>query len=366
MSSTIGTNIRISIFGQSHSVAMGAVVDGLPVGEAVDLERLQAFLARRAPGQGPHTTPRKEADEAQVLSGLVEGTTCGAPLCIAIQNRDARPGDYEAFRAVPRPSHADYAAWAKYGAHHDIRGGGHFSGRLTAALCAAGNVCAQVLERRGVALGAHIAAIGPVEDAPFDPVNVGAEELQALATKPFPVLSDAAGEAMLREIAAAKAAGDSIGGVVEACAMGMPPGVGEPIFDGLENALAQAVFAIPAVKGVEFGAGFAAARLRGSENNDAFYYDAAGRVRTRTNRHGGSLGGISTGMPILMRTAFKPTPTIGIEQESVNLKTKESARIAGSGRHDPCVVPRAVPCVEAAMAIVLLDLMLSYTAAKNL
>lgn len=359
MSSTMGINIKISIFGQSHSPAIGVVVDGLPPGEAVDETRLQAFLARRAPGQGAHTTARKEADEAQVLSGLAGGVTCGAPLCIVISNQDARPQDYAAFRAVPRPSHADYAAFAKYGQHHDIRGGGHCSGRLTAALCAAGGVCAQILERRNIVLGAHIAAIGPVADASLDPVHVSADQLRALAALPFPVLEEAAGEAMRREIAAAKAEGDSIGGVVEACAVGMPAGAGEPIFHGLENALAQAVFAIPAVKGVEFGLGFAAARLRGSQNNDAFYFDQAGRVRTRTNRHGGSLGGISTGMPILLRAAFKPTPTIAREQESVNLHTKESAKLVGSGRHDPCVVPRAVPCVEAAMAVVLLDLLLS-------
>lgn len=357
MSSTIGHNIKVSIFGQSHGGAIGVVLDGLPAGEVIDTEQLQAFLIRRAPGRAAYATARKEADMPVMLSGLVGNTTCGAPLCAIIENKDARSRDYEALRDTPRPAHSDFSAYCKYGRAHDIRGGGHFSGRLTAPLCMAGAICLQLLNRRGIAVGAHIASIADDLDQPFDPVSVTTEQFGRIAGKDFPVIDDTAGQRMQEAIQSAAERGDSLGGVVEGCAIGVPAGVGQPMFDGIENALATITFGIPAVKGVEFGAGFAASRMRGSQNNDAFYYDESGRVRTRTNNHGGILGGISSGMPILMRAAFKPTPSIAKEQETVSLGKKTGAVLSISGRHDPCIVPRAVPCIEAAMAIAIADLL---------
>lgn len=354
MSSSYGNHLRVSIFGQSHSEAIGSVVDGLPAGEAIDLEEVRRFMRRRAPGQNAHSTARKEADEPRVLSGLAGGFTCGAPLCALIENTNARSGDYDSLKNRPRPSHADYTAFVKYQGFADARGGGHFSGRLTAPLCFAGAVALQILARRGVTVGARIAEIAGVCDGPAE------EEARFLSAreKEFPVADDDRGAQMREAIAAAKREGDSVGGVVEARAYGLPAGLGEPMFGGMENELAHWLFAIPAVRGVEFGAGFAAARMRGSEHNDPFYFDEEGRVRTRANRHGGVLGGITSGMPLLVRAAFKPTPSIAREQETVNLQTGQAETLVVGGRHDPCIVPRAVPCVEAAVALAILDAML--------
>lgn len=357
MSSEFGKKVRISIFGQSHSEAIGVVMDGLPVGEEIDLEKVQAFLERRAPGRNVYSTPRKETDTARVLSGLFEGKTCGAPLCAIIENTNTRSQDYDKLKDLPRPGHADYTAWVKYAGANDHRGGGHFSGRLTAPLCFAGAVCKQILERNGIHIAAHILSVHGVQDITFDAVGTDADTLRAVGEKGFPVLDDAAGEKMQAEIAAAKERGDSVGGVVECMVTGLPVGVGEPMFDGLESVLAAAVFAIPAVKGVEFGAGFGAAELFGSENNDDFIYDTDGRVKTKTNHHGGSLGGISSGMPLVFRAAFKPTPSIGMEQDTISISKRENDKLAVTGRHDPCIVPRAVPVVEAAAAAVILDLL---------
>ncbi|MDO4530727.1 MAG: chorismate synthase [Bacillota bacterium] len=356
MSSDFGKKVRIQIFGQSHSEAIGIVIDGLPVGEAVDLEEVQKFMERRAPGRNAYSTSRKEGDVPRVVSGLFEGKTCGAPLCAVIENTNTRSQDYDKLKDMPRPGHADYTAWVKYDGCNDHRGGGHFSGRLTAPLCFAGAVCKQILERKGIHVGAHILSIKGIKDAPFDAVSVSAEELQAVAEKAFPVQTDVAGEAMQAAIAAAKAQGDSVGGIVECAVTGLPVGAGEPMFDGLESVLAQAIFAIPAVKGVEFGAGFAVAELFGSENNDDFIYED-GRVKTKTNHHGGALGGISSGMPLVFRAAFKPTPSISIEQDTISLSKGENDRLAVTGRHDPGIVPRAVPVVEAAAAVAILDLL---------
>lgn len=357
MSSSFGEKVKITIFGQSHSEAIGVVLDGLPVGEEIDLDAVQRFMERRAPGRNAYSTPRREADLPRVVSGLFEGKTCGAPLCAVIENTNTRSGDYDALKDLPRPGHADFTAWVKYRGANDPRGGGHFSGRLTAPLCFAGAVCMQILARRGIRIGAHILSIRGVRDIPFDAVAVDADTLQAVTGKAFPVQNDAAGEKMRAVIAAAKEASDSVGGVIECAAVGLPIGMGEPMFDGLESRLAAAVFAIPAVKGVEFGAGFGAAELFGSENNDNFVYRADGTVRTTTNHHGGSLGGISSGMPLVLRAAFKPTPSIGQPQDTIRISTGENDTLAIVGRHDPCIVPRAVPCVEAAVAVVLLDLL---------
>ena len=357
MSSDFGKKVKIQIFGQSHSEAIGVVIDGLPVGEEIDMEQVQQFMERRAPGRNAYSTPRKEGDVPRVVSGLFEGKTCGAPICAIIENTNTRSKDYDKLKDLPRPGHADFTAWVKYDGYNDHRGGGHFSGRLTAPLCFAGAVCKQILERKGIHVGAHILSIKGVKDIPFDEVHVDAEALQKVTAKAFPVQEDAAGEAMQAAIAAAKEKGDSVGGIIECAVTGLPVGVGEPMFDGLESRLAAAVFAIPAVKGVEFGAGFGVADLFGSENNDDFIYQADGTVETKTNNHGGSLGGISSGMPLVFRAAFKPTPSISREQDTISISKRENDKLAVVGRHDPCIVPRAVPCVEAAAAVAILDLL---------
>lgn len=359
MSSQFGHNLKVSIFGQSHSAAIGVVVDGLPAGLLLDLERIRRFMARRAPGKAPYATARKEADAPEIVSGLTEdGFTCGAPLCALIRNTDARSKDYSQLRDLPRPSHADYTAFVKYGGHHDIRGGGHFSGRLTAPLCFAGAAAMQLLEQQGVFVGAHISSVGSVQDAPFPPTALTQEQLLAPGRKEFPVVDDNAGQAMQRQIEEARQDRDSLGGVVECGVVGAPAGLGEPMFDGLENRLAAALFGIPALRGVEFGAGFAAAAMRGSRHNDPFSLDETGKVVSLTNNHGGILGGISSGMPILLRCAFKPTPSISQPQQTVSLSQKQNRSLTIEGRHDPCIIPRAFPCVEAAVALVLLDFML--------
>lgn len=357
MSSYLGKNLHVSIFGQSHSQAIGVAVDGLPAGEAVDLEELERFLQRRAPGQNAVSTPRKEGDKPQFLCGLVDGVTCGAPLAAVIENTNTRSKDYEQLKDVPRPGHADYTAQVRYGGFQDVRGGGHFSGRLTAPLCIAGGICLQILERRGIRVAAHIRSIASVEDRPFSPLEEKVETLDSLRTAAFPVLNPEAGEKMWAEILAARAEQDSVGGVVECIVTGLPAGLGAPMFDGMEGRLAAALFGIPAVKGVEFGSGFEAARLRGSQNNDPFDI-ADGRVMAKRNNAGGILGGITTGMPLVFRAAFKPTPSIAREQDSVSLSRMEPKKLSVTGRHDPCIVPRAVPVVEAAAAVVLLDVIL--------
>ena len=349
MSSYLGKNLHVSIFGQSHAPAIGMTLEGLPAGEAIDMEALQGFLNRRAPGQNEWSTPRKEADVPEFLSGLVGNVTCGAPLTAIIRNTNTRSGDYAGLSVVPRPGHADFTAAVKYGGHADFAGGGAFSGRLTAPLCIAGGICLQLLRRRGITVISRIAAIGGVTDtAPLTASTAG---------KPFPVVEDAAGEAIRAAIAAAKAEGDSVGGIIECAVLGLPVGLGGPLFDGMEGKIASIIFGIPAVKGIEFGAGFAAAALRGSENNDAFTVEN-GTVKTVTNHCGGILGGITNGMPLTFRTAFKPTPSIAKEQQSVNLTSLTPETLRVQGRHDPCIVPRAVPCVEAAAAVAVYDALL--------
>lgn len=328
MSSTYGENLKISIFGQSHSEAIGVVIDGLPAGFEVDMDELGEFLARRAPGQGKHTTSRKEPDRPEFLSGLAGGKTCGAPLAAVIRNTNTRSSDYDNIRDIPRPGHADFAARIKYGGAEDVSGGGHFSGRLTAPICIAGGIALQILKEKGITVKAEIKEIGGKSDG------------------------------FLETVEEARLDADSVGGIVECVIEGVPAGYGNPMFGGVENKIASCVFGIPAVKGVEFGAGFEAARMRGSENNDEFYYEEDGRVRTRTNNHGGILGGITTGMPIVFRAAFKPTPSIGKPQNSISFSEKKDAVLEIKGRHDPCVVMRAVPCIEAAAAITVLDIIL--------
>lgn len=356
MSSTYGKNLKLSIFGQSHGAAIGMTLDGIPAGLPVDLEPLQEFLNRRAPGQNDWSTPRKEEDRPEFLAGIVDGYTCGAPLAAVIQNTNTRSGDYQHLKDIPRPGHADYTAQVKYGGFQDAAGGGHFSGRLTAPLCIAGGLCKQWLEELGIQIGAHILAIGECGDLYFDPMD---PELESIG-KEFPVLDEEAGQAMRDFIAQARAAGDSVGGIIECAITGLPAGIGEPMFGGVESCIAQIVYGIPAVKGVEFGIGFDCACVPGSQCNDNFAV-IDGKIVTETNNAGGILGGITNGMPIIFTTAIKATPSIACTQQSVNLNTMEDVSLEVKGRHDPCIVPRAVPVVEAAAAIAIYDLILGNT-----
>ena len=329
MSSTYGENFRISIFGESHAAAIGVTIEGIPAGSSIDSGKLQAFMDRRAPGRDAFSTARREADMPEFLCGVRNGTATGAPITAIIRNSDARSQDYAGMANIPRPGHADFPAEVKFGGYQDRAGGGHFSGRLTAPLCIAGAIAIQRLEEMGVTVSAKAVRIGGETDP----------------------------DKMEAAIAAARAEGDSVGGIVEAEVRGLPVGVGDAMFGGLENRIAKAVFGIPAVKGIEFGEGFAVADLRGSENNDP-YRVKDGQVIPASNHAGGVLGGISTGAPVVFRVAFKPTPSIAKEQDSVDLEKRVPARLTIKGRHDPCVVLRAIPCVEAAAAIAVYDAVL--------
>ena len=354
---TLGNKLRVTIFGQSHAAAIGCVVDGLPAGFRPDMERLAAFMARRAPGQNDWSTSRRESDKPEVLSGLVDGITCGAPVTAVIANENQRSADYDALRTTPRPSHADLSAMLKYGESCDLRGGGQFSGRLTAPLCFAGGLALQLLEEQGIHVAAHIARIGNVYDAKPDFAGIDGEILSHLSQKRFSVLQDSAVLAMQQVIEHARQAGDSIGGVVRCFASGVPAGLGEPMFGGVENRLAAALFGIGGVRGVSFGDGFDAAGMYGSEHNDPFTTDGK-TITTRTNHAGGVLGGITTGMPLVVNVAIKPTPSIAKEQNTVDLSTMQNTTLSIHGRHDPCIVPRAVPVVEAVTALTILDMIL--------
>lgn len=357
MSSTYGEHLKLSIFGQSHGAAIGMTLDGIPAGLPVDFDVLQAFLNRRAPGRNDWSTPRKEEDRPEFLAGILDGFTCGAPIAAVIRNTNTRSGDYANLADCPRPGHADYTAQVKYGGFQDAAGGGHFSGRLTAPLCIAGGLCLQWLDEMGIRIGGKISEIAgiPDEDA-LDPLN---PNLSAIPTD-FPVLSAPSAKRMQEAIAQARTEGDSVGGVVECWITGLPAGLGEPMFGGVESRIAQIVYGIPAVKALEFGVGRTAANLRGSQCNDPFTMEK-GQVRTLTNNAGGILGGITNGMPVVFRTAFKPTPSISRPQRSISLSRGEDTELIVKGRHDPCIVPRAVPVVEAAAAIAVYDLILSNT-----
>lgn len=353
MSSIYGEKIKLSIFGQSHGAAIGMTLDGIPAGLQVDEGALYAFMSRRAPGQWDYATPRKEEDRPVFLSGIVNGFTCGAPITAIIENKNTRSSDYSNLKDCPRPGHADYTAQVKYGGYQDVAGGGHFSGRLTAPLCIAGGLCKQWLARKGIRIAAHIQSISDVKDRSFDPVS---PEMNSIA-QDFPVLDSVCGKQMRDEILAAHKDGDSVGGVIECAITGLPAGLGDPMFGGMENRISQIVFGIPAVKGVEFGLGFDAALKRGSVNNDPYTIEN-NTVKTVTNHAGGILGGITNGMPLIFRTAIKPTPSIAKQQNSVSLSEMKNTVLAVQGRHDPCIVPRAVPVVEATAAIAIYDALL--------
>lgn len=359
MSSSWGEKIRISIFGGSHTQAIGVNIEGLPPGEPVDWEEILVQMARRAPGQDKTATTRKEPDTPQVLCGLYEGVTTGAPLCAVIENTNQRSKDYSQLKVLPRPGHGDYTAAVKYAGHNDVRGGGHFSGRLTAPLVFAGALARQILARRGVTVGSHVVHIAGcgADDPLFDPVSLDPALLDRLSREYFPVSDPAVREAMRAAIDQARMARDSAGGLVECAILGMPVGVGDPMFGGAENRIASLVFGVPAVKGVEFGAGFGVADMTGSRSNDPMYVDGEGRVRTRTNNAGGILGGITNGMPLIFRAALKPTPSISREQDTVDLRTMKNAKLTVTGRHDPCIVPRAAVALEAAACVAALDML---------
>lgn len=357
MADVWGNALRLSIFGESHGPAVGIVVDGLPPGLAIDFDAVESAMLRRAPGRDKLSTARRETDHVEILSGLFDGKTTGSPICGIIRNSDARSGDYG---TKLRPGHADMTALLKYGGCADMRGGGHFSGRLTAPLVFAGSLARHALARYRVEIYGRIASIAGIDDPPPD---CDSEVYREIAAKEFPVAGYEAGERMRQAILEAKSLGDSVGGIIEVAAFGVPAGLGEPFFAPMESSIASLLFSIPAIKAVEFGDGFALAAMRGSAANDPIIVNGR-ELQTSSNHNGGILGGITNGMPLVVRAAVKPTPSIAQEQNTVNSDTMEPAKLQIKGRHDPCIVPRALPAAEAAVALCVLDAILSETRYK--
>ena len=355
MSSTYGDKIKISVFGESHGNGIGVVIDGLPAGVKIDMDRVLVQMSRRAPGKDKTATPRKEADLPKVLSGMLGDTLTGAPLCAVIENTNTRSSDYGNLLSCPRPGHSDYTAFVKYNASNDIRGGGHFSGRITAPIVFAGAICRQILEQKGIKIAAHIKSIGNVCDDSFNPVCIDDELIEKLNNSTFALINDGAEEKMRECVEDARMNLDSTGGTIECAVTGIDAGFGEPMFDGVEGVIAKAVFGVPAIKGIEFGKGFELAKMRGSQSNDPFEYKD-GKVVTTTNNCGGILGGITNGMPIVFTAAVKPTPSISQKQRTVDLQTKQNTTLEIQGRHDPCIVPRAVPVIEAVTAVAIINI----------
>lgn len=356
MSGIWGRNLKVSIFGESHGTGIGITIDGLPSGFEIDLDKVNFEMGRRAPGKSPLSTARKEGDNVEILSGFFEGKTTGTPLCGIIRNKDNRSRDYGKLRDLMRPGHADYTGNIRYNGFNDYRGGGHFSGRITAPIVFAGAICKQILEKEGIKITSHVKSIGKVEDINFNPLEIEEEIMNNLLNMELPVLDKSVEEKMREEILNAKSEGDSVGGVIECAITGIKAGVGSPFFYSIESVIAHLLFSVPAVKGVEFGEGFNITKLRGSEANDSMYYDGD-QVKTRTNNNGGVIGGISNGMPIIFRAGIKPTASIIKKQETINIKTKENEELVIEGRHDPCIVQRAIPVIECIAAIGILDLM---------
>lgn len=357
MSGVWGNNIKLSIFGESHGCAVGITIDGLPPGMELNMEYIESQMARRAPGRSGLTTNRVEGDSFEILSGYFNGHTTGTPLCAIIKNSGQHPEDYERDRYLMRPSHADYTGYIKYNGFNDYRGGGHFSGRLTAPLVFAGSICRLILNEKGITIGSHIKSIGNVNDEPFDRVKVDDKLLNSLSSSLFPLLDRKMEGSMRKEIEDARREGDSTGGIIEAAAVNLPIGLGEPFFDSFESILSHLLFSIPAVKGVEFGAGFGMASNRGSIANDEYHMDGD-RVRTYKNNNGGITGGITNGMPVVFSAAIKPTPSIAKPQRTVDIVSMKDTVIEIKGRHDPCIVLRALPVVESVTAIGILELLM--------
>ncbi|MBB6713595.1 chorismate synthase [Clostridium gasigenes] len=357
MSGIWGNNIKVSIFGESHGTAIGITIDGLPSGFEIDMDKVNEEMERRAPGKSNISTSRKEADIPEILSGFFEGKTTGTPLCGIIRNGDTRSKDYGKTKDLMRPGHADYTGNIRYNGFNDYRGGGHFSGRITAPLVFAGAICKQILESKGIFIGAHINSIGNIKDEKFNEVKLEKEELLALRNKEMPLINKSLESKMRESILEAKTKGDSLGGTIECGVVGIKAGVGNPFFDSVESTLAHLIFSVPAVKGIEFGKGFEVATMNGSECNDEYYYENE-VVKTKTNNNGGILGGITNGMPLIFKVAIKPTASILKEQNTIDINSKENSVLKIKGRHDPCIVQRALPVIEAVTAIGLLDLII--------
>lgn len=357
MSNVFGRNFRVELFGESHAAAVGVVIDGIPAGMEIDMVQVAAAMKRRAPSGAVSSTQRREADEVEVLCGMLNGRATGTPLCGIIRNTDTRAADYEKMKRLMRPGHADYTGHVKYKGANDVRGGGHFSARLTAPLVFAGSIARQYLAEKGIAVGARISRIADVRDDAVQAYNK--EVFEAWEQSAFPVANAAAGEEMLQRVERARREKDSVGGVVECAIAGMPAGVGEPFFGSVESELSRMMFSIPAVKGIEFGSGFSMAGMRGSEANDSPRMQAGG-VTFATNHSGGIMGGITNGMPVVFRVAVRPTPSIGKTQHTVDIDTMRDSEIEIEGRHDACVVPRAVEVVKSCAAIAVMDLYLDY------
>lgn len=356
MSGMWGSKIKLSIFGESHGNAIGITIDGLPAGFSIDMDKIMMEMARRAPGKSSLSTPRKESDIPEILSGYFEGKTTGAPLCAIIRNSNTKSKDYSKLKDVMRPGHADYTGAVRYKGFNDYRGGGHFSGRITAPLVFAGAICKQILEVKGIIVSAHINSIGKIKDCSFLEIDISDELLNSFKEKELPLINTKLEDEMRQEILSARSSGDSIGGTIECAILGVSPGIGDPFFDSVESTLAHLMFSVPAVKGIEFGKGFDISKMRGSEANDEYYLEN-GNIKTKTNNNGGILGGITNGMPIIFNVAIKPTASIFKEQNTVNIATMEETTLCIEGRHDPCIVQRALPVIEAVAAIGITELM---------
>lgn len=356
MSGMWGSKIKLSIFGESHGNAIGITIDGLPAGFSIDMDKIMMEMARRAPGKSSLSTPRKESDIPEILSGYFEGKTTGTPLCAIIRNSNTKSKDYSKLKDVMRPGHADYTGAVRYKGFNDYRGGGHFSGRITAPLVFAGAICKQILEVKGIIVSAHINSIGKIKDCSFLESDISDELLNSFKEKELPLINTKLEDEMRQEILRARSSGDSIGGTIECAILGVSPGIGDPFFDSVESTLAHLMFSVPAVKGIEFGKGFDISKMRGSEANDEYYLEN-GNIKTKTNNNGGILGGITNGMPIIFNVAIKPTASIFKEQKAVNIITMEETTLCIEGRHDPCIVQRALPVIEAVAAIGITELM---------
>lgn len=356
MSGMWGSKIKLSIFGESHGNAIGITIDGLPAGFSIDMDKIMMEMARRAPGKSSLSTPRKESDIPEILSGYFEGKTTGTPLCAIIRNSNTKSKDYSKLKDVMRPGHADYTGVVRYKGFNDYRGGGHFSGRITAPLVFAGAICKQILEVKGIIVSAHINSIGKIKDCSFLESDISDELLNSFKENELPLINTKLEDEMRQEILSTRSSGDSIGGTIECAILGVSPGIGDPFFDSVESTLAHLMFSVPAVKGIEFGKGFDISKMRGSEANDEYYLEN-GNIKTKTNNNGGILGGITNGMPIIFNVAIKPTASIFKEQKAVNIITMEETTLCIEGRHDPCIVQRALPVIEAVAAIGITELM---------
>ena len=354
MSGMWGSKIKLSIFGESHGNAIGITIDGLPAGFSIDMDKIMMEMARRAPGKSSLSTPRKESDIPEILSGYFEGKTTGTPLCAIIRNSNTKSKDYSKLKDVMRPGHADYTGVVRYKGFNDYRGGGHFSGRITAPLVFAGAICKQILEVKGIIVSAHINSIGKIKDCSFLESDISDELLNSFKENELPLINTKLEDEMRQEILSTRSSGDSIGGTIECAILGVSPGIGDPFFDSVESTLAHLMFSVPAVKGIEFGKGFDISKMRGSEANDEYYLEN-GNIKTKTNNNGGILGGITNGM--IFNVAIKPTASIFKEQNTVNIVTMEETTLCIEGRHDPCIVQRALPVIEAVAAIGITELM---------